>query len=818
MDISRMQWLSSYKTSIVMLLVYALGLGMATFIEKYGGTDLAKSLVYYSPIFILLQFLMVLNFLAIEHRKHYIRQRRWGVLMIHFSFIIILAGAFYSHLFSEEGLMHIREGERSDQISIHIGDRTVYHKLPFEIELIRFTMARYPGSESPSSFESDVVVHENGKSYGALIYMNNVLDVKGYRFFQASFDADEKGTVLSVNRDVVGRNITYAGYFFLLIGFLFSLFGRNSRFRTLSRSLGEMRGKSILIGALFMTSLVSMDAQAKEVKAPAMKMETVLQQLAISPDHAARFAMLPVQSESGRMIPMNTFSSEVLRKLHKKEHFGKLNSDQFLLSLFAMPDMWMRIPLIAYSNKEIASYYGLPEKACSYIQLFDSFGNYRLQQKVKEAYGKMPDQRTKFDKDMMKLDEQANILHLLLHYQLVKIFPKEGDPSHRWYAPGDDLSVFTGEEFSFVSKIFVWYINEVQSALKSNDWRKADEVLAMIARYQQSKCKDLDISPRKMQVEITYNKMDIFRLCKIGYLIFGGLLLLFTFAGLFNPYPSLRYLTKILTFAAIAVFLFQTYGLGVRWYIAGYAPWSNSYETMVYVAWATTFGGLLFMRKSPITMALATLFSGIILFVSGLSWMDPQISPLVPVLKSPWLMFHVAVIVAAYGFFGISCLLGFTNMVVMSLVGNENFASLNRRIKELTVVNEMSLLIGLALMTVGTFLGAVWANESWGRYWGWDPKETWALVTVIVYAIVEHLRLVRSWYSTWSFNFLSVIAFSSVLMTFLGVNYFLSGMHSYGENDQVGTVFSYLVLAFLIVIVVGIVSYRRLRMTRLPID
>ena len=294
--------------------------------------------------------------------------------------------------------------------------------------------------------------------------------------------------------------------------------------------------------------------------------------------------------------------------------------------------------------------------------------------------------------------------------------------------------------------------------------------------------------------------------------------MLFTFAGLFNPYPSLRYLTKILTFAAIAVFLFQTYGLGVRWYIAGYAPWSNSYETMVYVAWATTFGGLLFMRKSPITMALATLFSGIILFVSGLSWMDPQISPLVPVLKSPWLMFHVAVIVAAYGFFGISCLLGFTNMVVMSLVRNENFASLNRRIKELTVVNEMSLLIGLALMTVGTFLGAVWANESWGRYWGWDPKETWALVTVIVYAIVEHLRLVRSWYSTWSFNFLSVIAFSSVLMTFLGVNYFLSGMHSYGENDQVGTVFSYLVLAFLIVIVVGIVSYRRLRMTRLPID
>ena len=245
--------------------------------------------------------------------------------------------------------------------------------------------------------------------------------------------------------------------------------------------------------------------------------------------------------------------------------------------------------------------------------------------------------------------------------------------------------------------------------------------------------------------------------------------------------------------------------MGMRWYIAGYAPWSNSYETMVYVAWATVFAGWLFARRSLLTFALATLFGGVILFVSGLNWMDPQINPLVPVLKSPWLMFHVAVIVGAYGFFGISCLLGLVNLVMMSL----KKAVLAQRIKELSIINEMSLLIGLALMTIGTFLGAIWANESWGRYWGWDPKETWALVTMIVYAIVTHLHLVPFRNSLWLFNIASVVAFYSVLMTFFGVNYFLSGMHSYGQNDHVGGMFVYLLLSVLLVALIGFISFAR---------
>ena len=231
---------------------------------------------------------------------------------------------------------------------------------------------------------------------------------------------------------------------------------------------------------------------------------------------------------------------------------------------------------------------------------------------------------------------------------------------------------------------------------------------------------------------------------------------------------------------------------------------------MVYVSLVTVLAGLVFAKRSPVTLALATVFGGIILFVSGLNWMDPQINPLVPVLKSPWLMFHVAVIVAAYGFAGIGCLLGLTNLSLMAFSrGLRVNPEITLYIKELSIINEMALLIGLALLSVGTFLGAVWANVSWGRYWGWDPKETWALITMLVYAITVHLRLVKKWNNAWLFNFASVLSFFSVLMTYLGVNYFLSGMHSYGQNDSGGFIIIYSAGAFICVCLLAALAHRK---------
>lgn len=855
--------LSSFVTTIVLLVMYAVALAAATFIEKYHGTAAAKAMVYYSPLFILLQFLLVVNFIATLIRHRLLKTRRWGLLITHFAFIVILAGALVSFLFGEEGILHLRQGETSGTIAVRTSDgQTVSHSLPFQVELIKFTLTRYPGSASPSAYESEVLVHIDGTTRRERIFMNNILDIKGYRFFQASYDPDEQGTVLSVNRDVTGRNITYAGYILLMIGFVFCFTGKDSRFRRLGRRLKELRSDARATALCVILTAFSLPLQAvpgavsgvgaagmskgeisgESVRAaqtggsaageevlpasaaasaasspaaatpmPAASLYEAVQKYAVDPGHAARFGELPVQSASGRMLPVNTFSSEILRKLHKADRLGSLNSDQFLLSLLAMPEMWIRVPMIAVPNEELAMFYDLTPGQCAYLEVFDSRGVYKLQEKLEQAYNKMPADRNRFDKDLMKFDEQINIFHQLLNFQMLNLFPKADDPNHTWYAAGDDLSVFSGKDSMFVSHIMTWYAEEVKAALQSGNWTKADEILGMIHTYQQAKNKSLDINPEKIRAEIKYNKLEVFRQCKKGYLILGGLLLVFAFAVLFRPSKGLRIAQWVVAVGVGAVFCFHMYGMGMRWYIAGYAPWSNSYETMVYVSWATVLAGMLFMRRSMLTFALATLFGGIILFVSGLSWMDPQISPLVPVLKSPWLMFHVAVIVAAYGFFGICCLIGLTNLAMLGSTGGKHTNLLTLRAKELTIVNEMALLVGLALMTIGTFLGAVWANESWGRYWGWDPKETWALITLVVYAIVEHLRLIPKCKSIWLFNFLSVLAFASVLMTFFGVNYFLSGMHSYGQNNNVQGIFIYLYAAVGAVLILGGWSYMRYR-------
>ncbi len=808
------RFFSSFITTLVLLLIYAAGLAVATFIEKYHGTVAAKAMIYYSPLFFILQLLLVINFIVIAIKHQYLKKRRYGLMITHCAFIIILIGAMVTFVFGEEGILHLREGESSNQIAVRTSEHTTFHTLPFSVELKKFKLTRYPGSKSPSSFESEVVVHIGGTSRNERIFMNNVLDIKGYRFFQASYDQDELGTVFSVNRDVAGRNITYFGYLLLTIGLVWSLIGKNTRFGRISRRLKELRTTSgITTLVLLMLSFASFKAQAN----PEMNkqhMADIVQRHAVTPEHAAKFGALPIQSNSGRMMPVNTFSSEILRKLHKSDKIGSLNSDQFLLSFLAMPDMWMRVPLISLSNPELARYFDLTDGNCAYIEVFDTNGNYKLQEKLEEAYAKMPAERTRFDKDLMKLDEQINIMHQLLNHQMLNLFPLVDDLAHKWYAPGDDLSAFASKDSMFVSRILDWYLGEVQESLKTGDWSKADEVAKMITTYQEAKNTTLDIDPKKIKTELKYNRMEVFRWTKIGYLILGGLLLLITFGRLFREIRWMKYLDIALGIAVLIVFHFHMMGMSMRWYIGGYAPWSNSYETMVYVSWATVMAGILFAKRSRITLALATLFAGIILFVSGLNWMDPQINPLVPVLKSPWLMFHVAIIVAAYGFFGISCLIGLTNLTLMTLSGKKNSTVIAIRMKELSIVNEMSLLVGLALMTVGTFLGAIWANESWGRYWGWDPKETWALITMVVYALVTHLHLVKRWNNPWSFNLASVVAFASVLMTFFGVNYFLSGMHSYGQNDNVNSIFLYLYLATAMVVVLAFCAYRGYRRMR----
>ena len=761
--------LTSFKATVLLLSLLMLMLAAATFLEKFCGTAEAKELVYHSPLLYVLFALLVVNFFLYSRDRRLLRFRRLGFLMTHCSFILILTGALITHFCSEESIVHLREGE-----TVHLPH--------FTITLDDFRLVRYPGSGSPSSYESEVTVSYDGEAHTELIYMNNVLALKGYRLYQTSFDSDEKGSVLTVSRDSVGRSVTYVGYVLLFIGLIVSLFDSNGRFRHLCRKLRSI-GVAPFVGLLLLsgTSLYAAEDDAL--------LWRVIDENRIPAEHASHFGELPMQSADGRMKPVNTFSAEILRKVVKDKSVRGMNSDQFLLSLMIFPEVWTALPVIAVGSDELAEKYALPYDRVALLQMFDSSGHYILEDELRRIYMKPSSARTRIEKDIIKLDERVNVLDMLCRRQLLKLFPLGGADDCAWYAPGDDLSMFAGKDSLFVSKIFDWYLDEAADALAGSGWEGADRVLGMISTYQQAKASGVDVSAEKMHAEILYNRLNVFGKCHTGYFIAGFLMLLASAV----PVSARRreHMLRVVVISLFGViFLFHTFGIGIRWYISGYAPWTNSYETIVYAAWATALAGLLFYRRNLAVASLAVIFSGVILSVSGMQSMDPQITSLVPVLKSPWLTFHVAVIVAAYGFLGLSFLAGIFDLILMAyLPYSSDLRQGMSRIREISVLNEISMWIGLVLLTIGTFLGAIWANESWGRYWGWDPKETWALITILVYTLATHVHLLKTRVPEWTFSFVSVVSFASVLMTFLGVNHFLSGMHSYAHNEGLSAAF-----------------------------
>lgn len=758
--------LASRKMTLILLAAYALLMGTATFVEKYQGTTVAKDLIYYSPLFLLIQLLMTVNFALVTYRGKLISRRKWAYLTLHGALVVILGGALVTHLTGVEGTIHLREGEKSHLMVVKKGGEQEIHHLPFDLELTRFKLTRYPGSNSPSSYESFLNVYMDGTCQPHHIYMNKVLDLKGYRFFQASYDPDERGSILAVNQDAAGRSITYVGYLLLFAGWLGLLASRHSRFRRLWQQL-----KYAWLPLLWL--LPSGNAAAQDRP--------------ISTAHADRFGQLPIQSNNGRIIPVNTFASEIVRKLKAESLLGDLSPEQLLLSMLTYPADWALIPLVEVKEQQIADAYGWKTGRISYREAFDEHNYYRLHQAMEAIYRKSPAERDRTDKELLAIDERINLLHEILTHRMPRLYPNPADTvGRRWMAAGesaDGATPLPAEARREMLRLDRQYFDAVKEAAISQRWDKADKELLAIAAYQNAHAGNGLIVPQKIQAEVLYNQLNIPRVCQFGYLLAGLFLLLLSFRSHQPSVPLWRgILQHSLTGAVLLLFLLHTAGLGMRWYISGYAPWSNSYETMVALAWAGVCCGFLFARRNLMVTALAVLFSGCVLFVSGLSWMDPQITPLVPVLKSPWLMAHVASLVMAYGFLGISCMIG-TAYLLLSLFGKCPSAHGT----QLTVINELSMTLGTGLLSVGIFLGAVWANESWGRYWSWDPKETWALISLITYTAVLHSRWLGKQQPLY-FQLMAQTAFLTILMTFLGVNYFLSGMHSYGSHDTLSAI------------------------------
>lgn len=755
---------TSYKTTLILLFFLALGAAIATFMENDFGTAHARYYVYNALWYEALLVLSALNIvLVVIKTKMILHVSRF---IFHIAFVFILIGSGLTRYFGVDGVMKVRENASSS--TIFSSEKNQEITLPFSVHLKAFELTRYYGSRAPSEYASEVHIVDGEKQLDAVISMNNTLTYKGYKFFQTFYDPDEKGTILSVTKDP-GMEVTYIGYAFLFLGLLMNFFDKKSRFRKLVEQL-KHSSLLVLLFVCLQTPLFSQNEYSETYLKEHRQNSVALSEA---------FGKLVVQSRMGRMKPFDTLSQEVLYKLSGKNMLLEMSSTQVLLGMLSHPTVWKKIPMIQTKTPKLRTFLGLEshQKLASFQDFFEG-SRYKLETEVQKALMLRPSERGTYENDLIKVDERLSIAFMVYYGTLFKIFPLPDDANHTWLGfpemfeklQNDEGILLQEQAERFIESLFTRQYE--QAALHV----KAFEAFAF--KYGSS------IMPeaKHIEAELFYNKAKLFERLTPAYLMLGCLLLAIAFLQIFSQKWISQKARTPLFYMVAFLFAVHTFALGLRWYVSGHAPMSDTYESIIYIAWSCLLFSILFLRTSFFALAGSTLMAGIFMFVAHLGNIDPEITNLVPVLKSFWLSVHVSVITASYGFLALSCALGFFTLILFAC--NLSQKSI-MAIKHLSIINEVSLIIGLTLLVIGNFLGGIWANESWGRYWGWDPKETWAYISIIIYTIILHVRLIPKWYSLYLFAVLSVLGFASILMTYFGVNFYLAGMHSYATGDPV---------------------------------
>jgi len=736
-------------------------------------------------------------------------------------------------------------------------------ELPFYVRCNDFQLDKYPGSNMASSFASEVTVIDSTKGIyrDQRIFMNNVMDYDGYRFFQSNYYPNELGTVLSVNYDWWGTNVTYLGYLLMAIGMVLSLITYGGRFRELSRMVTKSREKrallKVLVLGIFLSFGLSAESYAQnnqieeihyegdghdhsngelhdhgheghnhapgeghdheevglETKTAAVKskkrfsLPDDFKFEYISQLHSDSLASLLIQDYSGRIIPFHTMADKLLRKVHRGNTYEGKNAVQVVMGMHLAAPYWVDKKIIYISSK-IRETLGT-EKYVSLNEISEDDGSFKWSDEYEVAHNKPDSKKSEYDKEIVKLGERYNIVSEILQFRHLRIIPIRNDVNNTWLWP------FLGQDAADDKMAMDLAAEYLHKAWLSTDSKKEEanalNLLTQLKKYQRKFAQNEMPSKGKVNAEILYNKSDVFKKAQYSYLLIGlFLIVVFFFRVLSTPNPKkekvFKYISIPFTLVLAFTFLAHGFGLGYRWYISEHAPWSNGYEAIVFIAWCAVLVGLIFARRHGAITAATAVLAALILFVSELNLLDPEISNLQPVLKSYWLMIHVAIITSSYAFLGLGAMLSFFNLTLYLFRGKNNGKRLTMNINEMTAVSEMIITIGLFMLTIGTFLGGVWANESWGRYWGWDPKETWALVSILTYAVILHLRYIPGLKDKFVFNLVTFWGYASIIFTFFGVNFKLTGLHSYAQGEGTSETPDWVILTVIYFLIFSIIS------------
>ncbi len=716
-------------------------MGAATIVEKMHGKDYAGDLIYGSWWFITLWGLLAIVSLAFLVRMKV--HRKVAVFLLHLSFVVMLAGALITHLTSQEGSVHLRMDK--DVQTFIDNDGQVQH-LPFIMRLEDFSIVSYPGTDAVMDYRCEIGINDDNGSHQMVVSMNNIGKAAGYRFYQSSYDDDGQGTHLLVAHDPYGIAVTYVGYLMLFVCLVWTMFSRHTRIRQLYR----VATRPLLLFAVFYMTSLNVSATSRPMNLKASEPQ------AVSPEIAHEFGKVTVLY-NGRLCPINTIATDFVTKLSGKASWNGYSADEVFTGWMIFYSEWEQQKIIRIKSKEVQHILGIEDGWASVRDFYTLKGEYKLRGKSNDS--NLSDATRK---SIREADEKLQVVSMFYSNEMLRMFPLE----EKWHAPGStELPLGTPErEFQFINHA----MDHLVQAILANDVSGAKQMIAKIRLYQQEKVGDALPSKMMTDIEVFYNKLISARwvtfLCLTLSLLFCILLSL-------SSSSSLSLLVRLLdTLYIIALLAFLSMLFALRWLISNHIPMSNGYETMLFMALVTLIITVLMMRRIPILQAFGPIVASFCMLVATLASGSPQITNLMPVLQSPLLSIHVAMVMIAYALLAMITLFAIQGLC---LSRSRKFDQLERT----TALSQLLLYPAILTLCIGIFVGAIWANVSWGTYWSWDPKETWALITLMIYAIPLH-RSVVSW-SPARYHLFVLLAFLTVLMTYFGVNYFLSGMHSY---------------------------------------